>query len=185
MENLRKRLNTKGFTLVELLVVIAIIAILSVTAFIALGGQTVKARDAKRKEDLSTIQNALELYFVENSKFPTAPLTQGDDISSGQVPKKYLSILPTDPGPKHRTYPYVVSGATYQVGATLENDGSVPNYEAYVVGAAKDQLKTAGGSGRYNNSGALAPCSDGKVINSGTIGTSDADNKCIPYDPIN
>jgi len=187
MDNLKKRLTNKkkGFTLVELLVVIAIIAILSVTAYIALGGQTIKARDAKRKEDLATMQNALELYFVENSKYPVSPIVQGDNIASGQVPKRYLSIIPIDPGPKKQPYPYVVSGATYEIGATLENDGSIPKYETYTVGAGTDLLKTAAGLGRYNNGGVLAACTDNLVIKAGPIGSSNAANNCIPYDPIN
>lgn len=180
--------KTKGFTLVELLVVIAIIAILSVTAYIALGGQTIKARDAKRQEDLTTIQNALELYFVENSKYPNSPLVQGDNIASGEIPKKYLSIIPTDPGPKHQTYPYAVNGASYQVAATLEKDGTLANYEIYTVGAGTDLLTTGTAKlGRFYNTGtsALVPCSDNRIINAGKIGTSDANDNCIPYDPIN
>lgn len=67
----------KGFSLVELLVVITIIAILSVVAYTALGGQTAKARDSRRMQDIATIQSALEIYFVSNNRFP-APIAYVD-----------------------------------------------------------------------------------------------------------
>lgn len=175
----------KGFSLVELLVVITIIAILSVAAYSAVGGNTIKARDAKRKQDLTTIQQALELYFVEKGSYPTEPLTAG--TGAGQIPKKILSDIPKDPAGKH-IYLYKVSGATYQIATTLENDGVLANYEAYVVGNSDTTLvNTTDGFGRYLNGTALSPCTGGKTIASGKIITSDsnatATNSCIPYDP--
>ena len=69
----------KGFSLVELLVVITIIAILSVVAYTAVGGQTIKARNSKRMEDLTAIQQALEIYAIaNNNKYP-------DSLNSHQV----------------------------------------------------------------------------------------------------
>ena len=67
----KKMTKNSGFTLVELLVVISIIAILSVTAFVALGGQTGKARDSRRQADLAAIQSALEIHALNNlSQYP-------------------------------------------------------------------------------------------------------------------
>ena len=132
MENLRKRLNrkAKGFTLVELLVVIAIIAILSVTAYVALGGQTGKARDSRRQSDVSAIQSALELYFINNnSRYPLA-LT---DLTDVEMPE-----LPTDPWSDDvTTYDYLYDvdlpgRKEYELAATLENEDGV--FEAYVIG---------------------------------------------------
>ena len=171
-------LAKNGFSLVELLVVITIIAILSVAAYTAVGGNTVKARDAKRKQDISTIQQALELYYAEKSSYPPVPLSS--------LPKKYLSDTPKDPGSAKHDYVYVVSGSTYEIGATLENDGAVANFQGYVVGNSDTPLAlTANGLGRYNNAGTLAPCSNGRQLAKGAIGTSDADGKCVPYDPNN
>lgn len=169
-----------GFSLVELLVVITIIAILSVAAYSAVGGNTIKARDAKSKQDISTIQQALELYFAEKSIYP--PTLTGTDI-----PKKYLSDIPKDPGAGKHNYLYKVSGATYQIAATLENDGALANYEAYVVGNSDTTLvNTSDGLGRYLNGTVLAPCGT-RLIASGKIITSDADatatNSCVPYNP--
>ena len=68
IKNLKLKNSRKsGFSLVELLVVITIIAILSVTAYVALGGQTEKARNSRRMQDLTTIQSALEIYYIDNN----------------------------------------------------------------------------------------------------------------------
>ena len=185
-----KKSAKKGFSLVELLVVITIIAILSVVAYSAVGGNTVKARDAKRKQDISTIQQALELYFVANAKYPT--VLENGDVSAGKIPKQYLSDIPLDPGTAKHSYKYVASGTVYQLGATLENDGQLSNYESYVVGNSDTiLLNTTDGLGRYFNGTTLASCT-GQTIGSGAIQTSDAPytttptpKSCVPYDPQN
>jgi prepilin-type N-terminal cleavage/methylation domain-containing protein len=184
--------SKKGFSLVELMVVITIIAILSVVAYQAMGGHTITARDSKRMEDLGNIQSALELYFVQYGRYP-AVLENGaadSDVEAPagndwKIPKKYLSIIPTDPGTAKRSYVYTLSETTtYELATTLEKDGNPINYEAYVVGNSDTPLTvTAGVLGKYNNGGALATCTPGRKVKSGIIGTSDADDKCIPYDP--
>ena len=67
-----KSQNTKtGFTLIELLVVIAIIGVLSSVVLASLNTARSKARDAKRKEDLHSIQIALTLYFNAYGYYPS------------------------------------------------------------------------------------------------------------------
>jgi prepilin-type N-terminal cleavage/methylation domain-containing protein len=58
----------KGFTLIELLVVIAIIGILSSIGLVALNGAREKARDAKKKNDLTQYRNSLLMYYEDNSR---------------------------------------------------------------------------------------------------------------------
>lgn len=53
----------KAFTLLELLVVIGIIGILVALGTVSYSTAQKKARDAKRKNDLKAIQNALEQYY--------------------------------------------------------------------------------------------------------------------------
>jgi len=189
--NIKK--SKKGFSLVELLVVITIIAILSVTAYVAMGGQTVKARDAKRKQDLSTIQSALELYALNNSRYP-ASLTYGTEGAPDYLlTKQYLSQIPTDPNGHNYAYALSVDNKSYNLGATLEIDGLLENYAAYIVGNSITLMKTT--NGKYYNTTAknLAACTDGTLMIPGDIieaATTPLPNTpptitdtCVPYDP--
>lgn len=80
MRTIRKT-GIRGFTLIELLVVMAVMSIL-----IGIGVNTFsiaqkKARDAKRKADLRTIQIAVEAYAINNN---------GAYPSSGAAPEVWL-----------------------------------------------------------------------------------------------
>ena len=59
-----------GFTLIELLVVVAIIGILATVVLSSLSSARESARDARRLSDIKTIQNALEIYHLENGSYP-------------------------------------------------------------------------------------------------------------------
>lgn len=62
----------KSFTLIELLVVIAIIGLLSSIVLVSMQDVREKARDAKRKQDISQIITALELYYVSHEEYPAS-----------------------------------------------------------------------------------------------------------------
>ncbi|MBU2542039.1 prepilin-type N-terminal cleavage/methylation domain-containing protein [Patescibacteria group bacterium] len=123
-------MNKKGFTLIELLVVIAIIGLLSTLAVVALGSAREKARDSKRLSDLKQTQTALELYYTDNSAYPTA--ASSTVIGTGAFAclnsigfaatgclSPYMGQVPSDPG--SGTYYYVsADGTTYTITATLE-----------------------------------------------------------------
>jgi len=64
--------SKKAFTLIELLVVIAIIGILATVSIISLSNARAKSRDAKRVGDMKQIQTALELFFNDKNRYPTA-----------------------------------------------------------------------------------------------------------------
>ncbi|MFA6407957.1 MAG: type II secretion system protein [Candidatus Paceibacterota bacterium] len=63
-------MKQRGFTLIELLVVISIIGLLSSIVLASLNTAREKARDAKRQEDLHSIQVALELYYITHGAYP-------------------------------------------------------------------------------------------------------------------
>lgn len=60
----------KTFTLIEMLIVIVIIGILAAALVPRLQSVQARARDAKRKVDLRTIGNGVEMYKTDNSVYP-------------------------------------------------------------------------------------------------------------------
>lgn len=182
MENLKSKLtNRKGFSLVELLVVITIIAILSVVAYTAVGGQTTKAKDSRRMQDLTTIQTALEIFFADKGEYPTK-LDNGTNDQTGSatdlVPK-YMPKMALDPVTlKEYTYKTNTTRKKYQLAATLEKEDD--KYEAYVVGNSSDNLlkgdaTTPNPYWKYESEN-WAGCSEVKNVDSGA--------NCVPYKPI-
>src|SRR5258708_39101296 len=114
--NGRKK-NHFGLTLIELLVVISVLATLTAGIILIINPTTQinKTRDAKRKNDLLQIQQALESYYNDYQKYPcwstgcnTSPSVDAAYNLSGQLSDpniplpspagtQYLSIFPSDP----------------------------------------------------------------------------------------
>ena len=128
-------MNKKGFTLIELLVVIAIIGLLSTLAVVALGSARQKARDSKRLSDLKQVQTALELYYTDNSSYPTSTdlilgglsakcLGTGGFAAEGACAGTiYMGLVPAEPTPGDQPYTYNSSdGKTFSIIAELEGD---------------------------------------------------------------
>ncbi len=65
--------NTKlarGFTLIELLVVVSIIGMLASVVLVSLQGARSKAKDTKLILEIKELQKALELYKLDNGRYP-------------------------------------------------------------------------------------------------------------------
>ncbi len=78
------RRNRRGFTLIELMVVISIISLLSSIVLASVKTVRMKARDARRKEDLHSIYTALHLYYDTNGYLPhTSNNTSDGDSDCG------------------------------------------------------------------------------------------------------
>ena len=60
-----------GFTLIEIMVVIVILAILAGLVVPKVVGQADKARIKTTETALATVSNALDMYKVDNSRYPT------------------------------------------------------------------------------------------------------------------
>ena len=114
-ETLRKQ---EGFTLLELLIVIVIIAILALLIIPNITSAPKKARDTKRKTDITTLRKGLEEYFVNNNVYPNAL----SDLQAGSAP--IVKTIPSDPKAGWPGYAYnpANSNSTYTISACLEND---------------------------------------------------------------
>lgn len=126
------RKNKSGFTLVELLVVIAIISILTIVISSSFSSAQKKARDAKRKAELSSLTKALQMYYNDFGRFPVASMGDLDinamlnasgeqDFSTSNY--TYMKIMPKETKLGMLPYRYVVSagGKSYNLFANLEN----------------------------------------------------------------
>ena len=63
--------RTAGFTLIEIMVVMVIIAILGALIAPQILGRVDEARVTKAKQDIRVLSDALDLYRMENRKYPT------------------------------------------------------------------------------------------------------------------
>lgn len=92
-----------GFSLIEIMVVVVILGILAALVVPKIVDRPDDARIIKAKQDVLAIQNAMELYKLDNGYYPTTDqsiMALVEKPSSSPVPnnwKKYLKSLPKDP----------------------------------------------------------------------------------------
>lgn len=124
---MNKKINNKGFTLIELLIVISIIGVLSTLLMNNFIGIRQRARDGKRKADISQIQAALEQYRSDQGAYPTSLTPCGTSLLSPDGTVTYIQKISCDPSSDNSSYYnsgnyyYTSSGATYTLAACLEN----------------------------------------------------------------
>ena len=95
--------NNKGFSLIEIMVVVVILGILASIVVPKIMNRPDEARMVKAKQDILSIQNALDLYKLDNGVYPSTD--QGLNAlvakpTTSPVPqdwKTYLQSLPKDP----------------------------------------------------------------------------------------
>jgi general secretion pathway protein G len=93
----------QGFSLIEIMVVVVIMGILAALIVPNLMNRPDQAREIKAKQDILALENALELYRLDNGFYPTeeqglqalvvAPQSEPTPINW----RNYLKKLPQDP----------------------------------------------------------------------------------------
>jgi general secretion pathway protein G len=99
----RQARRSLGFTLIELMVVIMILGVLAALVVPRVMSRPDEARVVAAKQDIAQIMQALKLYRLDNSRYPSTE--QGLQAlavrpTSGPIPnnwKSYLDKVPNDP----------------------------------------------------------------------------------------
>ncbi|MDP3704490.1 MAG: GspG family T2SS major pseudopilin variant LspG [Legionellaceae bacterium] len=93
----------RGFSLIEIMVVVVILGILAALVVPKIISRPDEARVVKAKQDVLAVQNALELYKLDNGFYPSTDqglMALVEKPTSNPVPndwKTYLKTLPKDP----------------------------------------------------------------------------------------
>lgn len=102
---MKKRRWQTGFSLIEVMVVVVILAILAAIVVPKIMSRPDQAKMVKAKEDIRSIENALELYKLDNGIYPTeeqglAALVKkptAPPTPQNYAPGGYLRSMPIDP----------------------------------------------------------------------------------------
>lgn len=117
-----------GFTLIEVIVVLVILGILASIVAPNVIGNVDKSRVVKAKQDIRAIESALQMYRVDNFKYPSTDQglqalvdkpTSGDEAKNWQK-GGYIPKLPKDPW--QNDYQYI-------------SPGESGDYDLYTLGA--------------------------------------------------
>ena len=103
LNNLKKR--NAGFTLIEIMVVVVILGILATLVVPKIMGRPDEARAVAARQDIASVMQALNLYRLDNSRYPTTeqglaalitkPATE--PVPNNWKTGGYLDKLPKDP----------------------------------------------------------------------------------------
>lgn len=117
----------RGFSLIEIMVVVVILGILASIVVPKIMSRPDEARIVKAKQDVLAIQNALDLYKLDNGIYPStdqglnALVTKPTTSPEPRDWKSYLKRVPVDPW--GRAYLYL-------------NPGEHSEIDVYTLGAA-------------------------------------------------
>lgn len=130
----------KGFTIIKLLVVGAIIVLFASVLFVIVNDRRARAHDVIREVDIKEIQNAINLYGVNNHAFPvcgTEVVVNGstDCLSAQLLAAGAMPRVPVDPSgraigapsdcgtsPAVYMYCYISDGTSYTLRYHLETN---------------------------------------------------------------
>jgi general secretion pathway protein G len=131
-ESSRGRLE-RGFTLIEIMVVVVIIGLLAAMIAPNLIGNIDRAAVSRARQDIRSIETALNLYRLDNFKYPSTEqglealvTSPGEDVAPNWKPGGYLRNVPNDPW--NNPYQYAYPGQrgefdVYSFGADRQEGG--------------------------------------------------------------
>lgn len=88
------RFLSGGISLIEVIIITALLLLFLIAAYITFFSQIGKARDAKRRDDLSRIRIAFEDYFNDTGCYPSSTILENCGQDTFQP---YLERIPCDP----------------------------------------------------------------------------------------
>ncbi|BEM57041.1 type II secretion system protein GspG [Serratia marcescens] len=102
---MQRTTRQRGFTLLEIMVVIVILGVLASLTIPSLMGNKDRADRQKAVSDIVALENALDMYRLDNGRYPTTEQGVGALVSKPQlapIPRNYsadgyLRRLPQDP----------------------------------------------------------------------------------------
>lgn len=121
--------NEAGFTLVEVMVTMVIIGLLTTFVVINVLPAQDKAMVQKAKTDISTLEQAVEMYRLDMTTYPESllALTKQEDRSDDRYKfDGYIKFLPDDPWGNEYNYAYPGENGTIDIwtyGADGEEGG--------------------------------------------------------------
>lgn len=109
MNGNENRSAQRGFTLIEVMVVVVILGILAAFIVPKIMDRPDAARVAKAKSDIGAIESALNLYRLDNHRYPATDdglesLVQKPENAPAWKEGGYLDRLPVDPWGKPYQY---------------------------------------------------------------------------------
>jgi len=142
------RIHNRGFTLIEIMVVVVILAVLGALVVPRILENVDKARVTRAQSDIRAIETALDLYRLDNFKYPTSEQGLGALVKKPADPSLtnyrtggYLKAVPKDPW--GNPYLYTSPGADgrdYDI-VSYGRDGKPggEGYDADISSASLDQ----------------------------------------------
>jgi general secretion pathway protein G len=124
----KSRARQQAFTLIEVMVVVVILSILGALVVPKIMDRPDQARIAKAKQDIKAIESALNLYRLDNYRYPSTDqglqaLVSKPAQASNWKQGGYLDRVPKDPW--NRDYLYLSPGSKGEVDIySLGADGS-------------------------------------------------------------
>lgn len=114
----KSRARQQAFTLIEVMVVVVILSILAAFVVPKVMDRPDQARIAKAKQDIKAIESALNLYRLDNYRYPSTDqglqaLVNKPAQASNWKQGGYLDRLPKDPW--NRDYLYLSPGTKGEV----------------------------------------------------------------------